>query len=161
VLGHASVIEGGQTVTVPAPLDELPLLIRAGVVLPLLPPDVDTLADYGAGTPGVVRLADRLDQLTLIAFPRGTSTARAFRRERFISVEGDRRWELRLQGSVRTRTWTLQASLATLEHPFEPCAVEFADQPLPPSDWSYDSTTGVLRATWQAQSGRLVVHACK
>ncbi len=32
---------------VPAPLDELPLLARAGTLLPLLTPDVDTLSEYG------------------------------------------------------------------------------------------------------------------
>lgn len=156
VLAGAGVIPGGQSVTVPAPPDELPLFVRAGAVLPLLPPDVDTLADYGAGTPGLVRLADRLDQLELIAFPRGASSARAFRRERFTSVEADRRWELVLRGA-RPRTWKLQASLATLERPFVPCAVEFADKPLPAGDWSFDAATGVLQATWRGQSGRLVV----
>ena len=34
----------GARVTVPAPLDELPLLARAGTLLSLLPADVDTLA---------------------------------------------------------------------------------------------------------------------
>ena len=33
------------TTTSPAPLDELPLFARAGTILPLLPPDVDTLTD--------------------------------------------------------------------------------------------------------------------
>ena len=42
--------------TVPAPLDELPLLARAGTLLSLLTPDVDTLAAYG-GTAPVVSLA--------------------------------------------------------------------------------------------------------
>jgi hypothetical protein len=160
VVGGAHVIDGAQTISVPAPPDELPLLLRAGAILPLLPADVDTLADYGAGTPGLVRLADRLDVLALIAFPRGRSTGRAFRHERFVSSEGDRRWELSLLGAVRTRTWTLQASLATLERPFEPCAVEFADHPLAASDWSYDTASGVLRASWQGQNGRLVVRGC-
>jgi alpha-glucosidase (family GH31 glycosyl hydrolase) len=155
LLRGASVIPGGQTITVAAPLEELPLLLRAGTVLPLLPPDVDTLADYGAGTPGLVRLADRLDQLELLAVPRGTSTARAFRVERLTSIEGDRRWELELRG-VRARTWKLQASLATLERPFVPCAVEFAGQPIPAGDWSFDQATEVLRVTWQGQNGRLV-----
>ncbi len=156
VLGAATVIDGGQTVTVPAPPDELPLLVRAGTVLPLLPPDVDTLADYGAGTPGLVRLADRLDQLELIAFPRGTSSGRAFRRERFKSIEGERRWELRLR-AARPRTWTLQASLATLTRPFAPCAVELDGRPLAPGEWSFDTATGVLRTTVHAQRARLVV----
>ena len=65
-----------RDVTLPAPLDELPLLARAGAVLPLLSPDVDTLADYGeAAPPGVVRLADRRDRLHLLAFPRGRRTS--------------------------------------------------------------------------------------
>jgi alpha-glucosidase (family GH31 glycosyl hydrolase) len=159
VLGAAEIIDGAQTVSAPAPADEIPIFARAGTVLPLLPPDVDTLADYGAGTPGLVRLADRLDQLDLIAFPRGSSTAHAFRRERYRSVEGDRRWELTIYGA-RVRTWRLQASLATLEQPFVPCAVEFDGQALPASDWSYDSATSVLRATWQGRNGSLVVEEC-
>ena len=46
-LGRARMLAGGRGVTLPAPLDELPLLARAGALLPLLPPDVDTLAAYG------------------------------------------------------------------------------------------------------------------
>jgi alpha-glucosidase (family GH31 glycosyl hydrolase) len=42
-LGRASLLAGGRTVTVPAPLEEAPVLVRAGAVLPLLPADVDTL----------------------------------------------------------------------------------------------------------------------
>ena len=91
--------------------------------------------------------------------PRGSSTAHAFRRERYRSVEGDRRWELTVYGA-RARTWRLQASLATLEHPFVPCAVEFDGQALPASDWSYDADAHVLRATWHGSNGRLVVEAC-
>ena len=52
-LGRAHVIGGGRTVTVPAPLGELPLLARAGTLLSLLPPDVDTLASYGHAAPAV------------------------------------------------------------------------------------------------------------
>src|SRR4029077_9379931 len=67
VLHDADVIAGGGLRTVPAPLEELPLFVRAGAVLPMLPPDVDTLADYGAGAPGLVRLADRQRSLHLLA----------------------------------------------------------------------------------------------
>jgi alpha-glucosidase (family GH31 glycosyl hydrolase) len=38
---------GGRSIELPAPLDQLPLLARAGALLPLLPADVDTLAPYG------------------------------------------------------------------------------------------------------------------
>lgn len=156
VLGNATLIAGSRTVNVPAPADELPMLVRGGTILPLLPPDVDTLTDYGAGTPGLVRLADRQDQLELLAFPRGTSSARAFRRERYRSVEGRQQWELVLQRTP-SRTWRLQASLLTLEEPFVPCAVEYDGAPLPAADWSYDEASGVLRATWQGGNGRLTV----
>ncbi|MGB0588458.1 MAG: glycoside hydrolase family 31 protein [Myxococcota bacterium] len=37
------VIPGGSTVTRPAPLETLPFLVRAGALVPLLQPDVDTL----------------------------------------------------------------------------------------------------------------------
>ena len=45
----AGAARAGAGTRCPAPLDELPLLVRAGAVLPLLPADVDTLAPYGRG----------------------------------------------------------------------------------------------------------------
>ena len=48
-LRRARVLAGGHEETVPAPLEELPLMVRAGAVLPLLPADVDTLAVVRAG----------------------------------------------------------------------------------------------------------------
>ena len=56
-LRRARVLRGGRYHTLPAPLDRLPLLVRSGAVIPLLPADVDTLAPYRGR--GVVRLADR------------------------------------------------------------------------------------------------------
>ena len=58
-------------ITVPAPLDELPLLARAGTLLALLPPDVDTLADYGDRS-AATSLAEAAGRRVLIAFPRGS-----------------------------------------------------------------------------------------
>jgi alpha-glucosidase (family GH31 glycosyl hydrolase) len=55
--GPPRVLEGPGWVTLPAPLEELPLLARLGARIPLLAPEVTTLADYGEGA--VVRLADR------------------------------------------------------------------------------------------------------
>ena len=37
-LGRAALLRGGRSVTVPAPLEELPTMVRAGALLPLLPP---------------------------------------------------------------------------------------------------------------------------
>jgi alpha-glucosidase (family GH31 glycosyl hydrolase) len=156
VLGATTTLAGGQTVVLPAPLDELPVLVRAGALLPLLPADVDTLADYGDPAPGVVKLSDREDRLDLLAFPRGTSSARMLRAEWLRSSEDDGRWELALR-SKRVREYQLQASLATLERPFEPCAVEWRGRALPDDAWEYDPATAVLRVTFRGRRSRLVV----
>jgi hypothetical protein len=158
-LRRARAVPGGRTVDVRAPLRELPLLARAGAVLPLLPPDVDTLAGYGAGRAGLVRLADRRDQMELLAFPRGTRTSHFNEGERVRSVEGRGAWTLRVRGG-RTRTYRLQASLATLRRPFVPCEVRVGGRALPASAWSYDRQTRRLRATFSARDARVRVAAC-
>lgn len=66
--GDAVAIDGGRTVTVSAPRAEIPLFVRAGARIPLLPPDVDTLAGHGS-QPGLVHLSDRADALGELAFP--------------------------------------------------------------------------------------------
>jgi alpha-glucosidase (family GH31 glycosyl hydrolase) len=156
VLGAATVLEGGRTVTLPAPLEELPFLARAGAILPLLPPDVDTLADYGDPTPGLVELDDRRDRLVLLAFPRGRSEAPLYRGEHLRSLERRGRWELTIRGT-RRRVYRVEASLATLARPFIPCAVEWNGRALAPDEWTYDARTRVLRAGWTGRRGHLVV----
>jgi alpha-glucosidase (family GH31 glycosyl hydrolase) len=152
-LGRARVLRGGRAHTLPAPRDELPLLVRAGAVIPLLPPDVDTLAPYRGR--GVVRLRDRLGQMQLLAFPRGRSrAAMGARPERLRSVEGRRGWRLTIRGK-RARRYSLQASLATLRRPFRPSVVTVAGRRL--ESWSYDRRTGVLRASFRLRSGTLAV----
>jgi alpha-glucosidase (family GH31 glycosyl hydrolase) len=59
-LGRARVLDGGREVTLPAPLEELPLLVREGAVIPMLPPGVGSL--YGRRDDG---------RRALLAFPRG------------------------------------------------------------------------------------------
>ncbi len=121
-LTGAAMVDGGGDSTVPAPIEELPLLVRAGAVLPLLPADVDTLAPYRA--PGAVSLDDRRDRMELLAFPRGWSAARVFEDERVVSSEKrGRRWVLRIEGS-RTRRYAVQAALGSLRRPFRPCSVK-------------------------------------
>ncbi len=159
VLGLATPLSGGRTVTVPAPLDELPLLVRAGAVLPLLPPDVDTLADYGDPALGLVTLEDRRRERVLLAFPRGRTEARFHRRERLRSLEGPGRWELSIDGTGR-RSYEIHASLATLERPFAPCAVEWNGRTLPASAWRFDAASRVLRTRVTGTRGRLVARAC-
>ncbi len=155
-LGRPAVLDGARPATLPAPLGELPLLVRAGAVLPLLPADVDTLADYGAGS--VTRLADRRGEMALLAFPRGNTT-QAFGDggESILSREGTRRWTLHVKGK-RARNYSVQATLSSLEKPFTPCAVRVGlKRFLPRKDWSYDRSTGVLRFTARVTKARVNV----
>jgi sulfoquinovosidase len=55
--GPQTVVSGGRSVAVAAPLGRLPIFVRAGACIPALPADVDTLADIG-DAPGLVTLAD-------------------------------------------------------------------------------------------------------
>ena len=107
-------VEGGREATIPAPLEELPLFVRAGAVLPLLPADVDTLAGYGPG-PDAVPLSERRGRLDLIAFPRGRWRGTFFRGEKLRSVVRDKRWDLVIRGK-RKRRYSIQAAL-----PFKAC----------------------------------------
>jgi hypothetical protein len=129
-------------------------------VIPLLAPDVDTLADYGEGTAGLVRLADRSGELRLLAFPRAESSGGILERGRWRSRAGDGRWRLDLRGERKT-AWTVEASLDTLEAPFVPCGVRVNRRPLASDAWSFDAASGVLRVRATGRGIRLeAVEAC-
>lgn len=69
-LADYKVYDGGGSVSIPAPLGKLPLLLVSEQILPLLDPSIDTLAP--ATDPAVVtvdKVADRLD--LLVALPAG------------------------------------------------------------------------------------------
>jgi alpha-glucosidase (family GH31 glycosyl hydrolase) len=157
LMGRARVLPGGREATVPAPLDELPLLARAGALIALAPRDVDTLAD-DLGAPGVVDLADRRRQRELLAFPRGPSSAWFDGDERLESREGNGRWTLTIRGR-RTRTWGIAASLSTLKRPFRPCSVTAGGKPV--RKWRWLAKERVLRAMVTAKRATVVVRACR
>lgn len=158
-LGAPRLLGGGRQVTLPAPLDELPLLARAGTLLTLLPPDVDTLASYGDDAPGV-SLDERSGQRALLAFPRGRSSARLESGGGLRSQEVRGGWKLEIR-SPRTVAWSLQASLGTLRSPFTPCSVRLDGRRLPASAWSHDETSGVLRVKFRARWADLTVSGCR
>jgi hypothetical protein len=155
-LHRATPLAGRRAVTVPAPLAELPLLVRAGAVLALLPPDVDTLTGFPAAR-GTVRLADRQAELRLLAFPRGTSESSFYGSGRLVSTEGDGRWQLSVHDD-RVRTFGLQASMSTLNKPFVPCRVSLDGSAL--SNWRYHATDRVLEVGFSTRSGTLTVSRC-
>jgi alpha-glucosidase len=155
-LRRARVLRGGRSITVPAPLDELPLLARAGTLLALLPPDVDTLADYGDRS-AAKSLNEAAGQRLLLAFPRGSSSTRLEDGGTARSRERAGAWSLSI-GSTRRRTWTIQAALATLRHPLRPCGVAARGGKL--RGWRFDRRTKVLRATFTTRRGTLVARGC-
>jgi alpha-glucosidase len=158
-LGALSIAAGGGELAVDAPREEIPLFVRAGSVIPLLTPDVYTLAEHGAGNPDVVRLADRADQLHLLAFPRGITRGAYFDTARYTSEESPGVWRLTLDDNV-ARTVHLQASMASLQQPFVPCAVRSGGDTLDPATWSYDDATAVLSARFSSAAGALEVQGC-
>jgi alpha-glucosidase (family GH31 glycosyl hydrolase) len=152
---RARVLRGRRGHGLPAPIDELPLLVRAGAVLPLLPADVDTLSPYGRT--GVVRLSERADRLALLAFPRGRWHGRFGERGRLRAWEGRRRWTLAV-AAKRRRTYVLRASLGALRRPFRPSRIIVRGRPLGRSRWSYDPNGRVLTARFTLPGrGRLRV----
>ncbi len=155
-MGRARMITGGRFAELPAPLDELPLMARAGTTLALLPANVDTLSRYGRGT--AVRLADRPRRFELLAFPRGRSRSTFGEAGRISSREGRRRWDLRLTGRRRS-SYVLQASMSTLRRPFRPRCVKLGRKRVARRRWRYDRVARVLRVRFgvRGRSGVLRV----
>ncbi len=68
VIRDAPVVEGGRSITVDAPIDEIPMFVRAGARIPKLPADVFTLAEHGTD-PSIVHLRDREGDVRELVFP--------------------------------------------------------------------------------------------
>jgi hypothetical protein len=145
-------------VTVSAPTDEIPIFARGGAVVPMLDPEVWTLAEHG-DDPSIVHASDRADRLHVIAFPRGQSEGRFYREGTWRSEEGDDTWLFVVDGDIE-RMIHLEASLAVLEAPFEPCAVSLDDSPIPTEDWSYDDDSRVLEVRYETAGASLLVSGC-
>jgi alpha-glucosidase (family GH31 glycosyl hydrolase) len=150
--------EGTQTITVSAPIPEIPMFIEAGAVIPMLSPDVFTLAEYG-DDPEIIHASDRDHLLYVLAFPRGETTGKFYDDGTWTSAEADGSWTLKLENS-RQRTIHLEASTGTLTQPFDVCGVTLDGTALPEADWSYDQSTRVLDATFTTTSGTLTVTGC-
>jgi alpha-glucosidase (family GH31 glycosyl hydrolase) len=154
-LGRTVRRPGADDVTVDAPLGEIPLFVRSGAVIPLLPADVETLADYGGDD--VVRLADRADQRTLLAFPDGDWSGPLGPGETMTADESSNAWTLTLDATM-ARTYTIEASLSGLGVGFVPCAVT-ADGAA--ADFSFDQSTRALSTTVDvAAAGTVRITGC-
>jgi hypothetical protein len=169
-LGKARLVRGKRSRTVSAEADELPLMVRAGALLPVLPADVDTLADRyadggaasrGSGGGGQVSLADRKRKLDVLAFPRGRSASRAYGNGKLISRERGGKWRLKIKGKQR-RKYKIDASFATLRHPFAPECVTVKGKQLSGKAWSYSKGKRLVRIKVRAKRTAIAVRArCK
>jgi alpha-glucosidase (family GH31 glycosyl hydrolase) len=154
-LRRAALRRGGREIKVAAPLAELPLFARAGTILPMLAPDVDTLTSYGKAA-GLVHMRDRSRQMRLIVFPRGRSVASIGVGETVRSLQLGKGWRLQVRGK-RARRYSLHAALGTLKRPFVPRSITIRGRKLPRSAWSYRRSTKILAVTFIAKSGNLTV----
>jgi hypothetical protein len=128
---------------VPAPLDRIPVMVRAGALLPMLPADTETLSPYAADD--FVGLEDNRDELHVIAFPRGFTEAAFYRSGRMLSIEGRNAWRLEITGGMpagKPFELALDASMKTLADPFVPKTVRLNGRSV--AGWTYDRSSGVL-----------------
>jgi alpha-glucosidase (family GH31 glycosyl hydrolase) len=99
--GPARVLEGGREATVPAPLAELPLLVREGAVIPMLPASVRTL--YGTKDP--VRRS-------VLAFPGGSTISLPRGRHRY-SLQAWVKFRPCRVGTLKRRQWRYSRGVLT------------------------------------------------
>jgi alpha-glucosidase (family GH31 glycosyl hydrolase) len=128
-------LAGGTNANATAPLEQIPLFVRDGTLLALLPAEVATLARYGTG---VVHLNDRSGQLHLLAWPRGYSRAGALGTD-LVSQLRSGRWSLRVGGRA-PRALAIEAELS-----WRPATLTWRGRPIPRREWRFRD--GVLRVT--------------
>ena len=130
------VLNGGRTVSVQAPADQIPMFVRAGAALGLLPADVQTLSSYGSG---VVHLGDRASQRTLLAWPLPGAPASTASLAPDATVASSATagggWLLRAH-QARTRRIDLRIALAR-----RPCRLSVNGRPV-----AFHDAAGVLEA---------------
>ncbi|HSW11322.1 MAG TPA: TIM-barrel domain-containing protein [Solimonas sp.] len=63
----AGAVEGGRMLTAEAPLEQIPMFVRAGAAIPLLPAETDTLTNIGTA-PGLVELDDVRGRVRMLSF---------------------------------------------------------------------------------------------
>ena len=144
-LRRAPVVTGGRSISVPAPLDQLPLMVRAGAILPLLPPTTQTLSGYGSAS--TVGLDDVRNRLHLVAFPRGRSRSAFGENGGLRSKERRHSWRLTIRRAQKHRI-VLDASLGTLRHKLAPCEVRVDGRRLRRRAWS--AKKGVLHVRFRS-----------
>lgn len=155
-LRHATVLRGGRTVTARAPRTTIPLFVRAGAVLPMLPRTVDTLSGYGRG---LQHLAAAARRRTLLAAPAtGRSKQVLGSGETLTSRFAGRTWTLRLSARG-ARRYDVQATLSGLGRSWTPCGVTADGRHV---RFGYETATRVLTFSARvARAGTIRVTSCR
>lgn len=133
--GPATLKNGGGWRNLPAPAEEIPLLVRAGAMLTTVPAEVETLSPFGEDA-SIIQLRDRPAR-NLFAFPRGESQGRFEGSGRIRSVEKKRRLKITVSDS-RSRRWNLNVATATLKAGFRPRCVKLNGRAIDASGWQFE-----------------------
>ncbi|MBO0747436.1 MAG: hypothetical protein J2O47_03740, partial [Acidimicrobiaceae bacterium] len=141
----APLLDGGRRFDLSAPLEEIPVLLRAGAVLPLLSAEVDTLSPWGTGD--FVHITERETLRRLLGFPRGQWSGGLGADERITSTAGPTGWRLVIDSGAE-RVYELRADLGYLEGGV-PAGLELTEGD---AAWSYDPRTGVLVADLRSKT---------
>ena len=131
----------------PAHEHELPLLVRAGAVLPMLPGATSTRSPPTAEVRWCGS-SERADRLTLLAFPRGRWHGRLGGRGRMSAREGRRCWTLRPASRARAHLHAARRARFA-RRPFRPRRVTVNGRPLRRAAWRYDPRGRVLTASFR------------
>ena len=157
-----SVIEGPAERDVPAPLDRIPLFVRAGAILPLFDPALPSLADGESGPP------DRSLILQLFPAPSGAAGSAAT----FTLYDGTHFRAVRLAHETRievtsapvARTYEVHVPgsappLAVTVTTGEPRARFIGDgeRDLPPVGWYFDDARARIIARLRLRNGTIAI----
>ncbi|MBI2391550.1 MAG: hypothetical protein HYV09_18320 [Deltaproteobacteria bacterium] len=114
-------IEGGRTIDVDAPLGEIPVFVRRGSIVPMLP---DTVRTVITEAKGVVRVEDVGDDRELLVVAGGTT---ALPTSTVTEVAG-LRYELTVGASVAAASWNDAPLAECAAAPVAPCAKTSSDR---------------------------------
>ncbi|WP_141012837.1 TIM-barrel domain-containing protein [Nocardioides sambongensis] len=156
-LTRTTATAGQRTVVAKAPLSTIPLFLRAGAVVPMLPRSVDTLSEYGEDVEGLVDLTDA-ERRVLLAAPRNGETRGTLGPdESYTSTVSRDGWTLGLAAS-QDRTYDFRATLAGVGRTWTPCRVEVGGKRVP---FSYRPARRVLQfAATVPADGEVRVTTC-
>jgi alpha-D-xyloside xylohydrolase len=140
-------LTGGTDVTVPAPLDQIPIFVRAGSILPFKPEAQTAALNWSdpnllAGPLVWKAYSGNASATSTFTLPDGTSATLQ------TTPEG-----LRIVGTSPTvRSYEVVTAMDT-----EPAALQLDNQPLPHAAWRYDPVAHQVHATFSAGGFTLVI----